>query len=101
MLLASIVAMFFTGQELFIKCVSPDITEHSICVGFIAGISDIDTNDKKLCLPDNINMGNLIDVYIDYMNDNPALNKYPAATLVASALNEKWMCSINKLPRKK
>lgn len=85
----------FTGNELKRNCGDTDVN-YGLCIGFILGVVDgvlIDTPpDSIICIPDGVSFGQMKDIVLKYMNDNPANLHFPGASLVFYALGEAFPC---------
>ena len=68
------------------------------CVSYLAGVSDAvggpekGINGIKFCFPAMTNQGQLMEIVINWLNDNPQNRHSNASTLVAKALSEEWPC---------
>jgi hypothetical protein len=84
-----------TGNELKRNCGDTG-AKYGLCVGFVVGVVDgvlIDSPpDSIICVPDGVSHGQMKDIVLKYMNDNPANLHFPAALLVFFALGEAFPC---------
>lgn len=64
-----------------------------LCVGIILGVEDNAHYDKKICVPNNANIGDRLMVVKNYVQTQPARMKEAYASLVFDALAQKWPCS--------
>ena len=64
-----------------------------LCVGIILGVEDNAHYDKKICVPDNINIRDRLIVVKNYVETQPNRMKEAYASLVFDALAQKWPCS--------
>jgi hypothetical protein len=60
-------------------------------IGYIVGV--VDTSDNVLfCTPDNVKIGQLIDIVKKYLRDNPEKRHRPASDLVIDSLSSVFPC---------
>jgi Rap1a immunity proteins len=64
-----------------------------LCVGIILGVEDNAHYDKKICVPNNINIRDRLIVVKNYVETQPKRMKEAYASLVFDALAQKWPCS--------
>ena len=64
-----------------------------LCVGIILGVEDNARYDKKICVPNNINIRDRLIVVKNYVETQPKRMKEAYASLVFDALAQKWPCS--------
>lgn len=64
-----------------------------LCVGIILGVEDNAHYDKKICIPNNINIRDRLIVVKNYVETQPKRMKEAYASLVFDALAQKWSCS--------
>jgi Rap1a immunity proteins len=64
-----------------------------LCVGIILGVEDNAHYDKKICIPNNINIRDRLIVVKNYVETQPKRLKEAYASLVFDALAQKWPCS--------
>ena len=64
-----------------------------LCVGIILGVEDNAHYDKKICVPDDINIRDRLIVVKNYVETQPNRMKEAYASLVFDALAQKWPCS--------
>lgn len=67
------------------------------CLGYVAGVSDTLTDLASLgilkgspCLPTGATPGQMADVVVKYLTENPKDRNLSPSSLVAGALNEAW-----------
>jgi hypothetical protein len=63
-----------------------------LCVGIILGVEDNAHYDKKICVPDNMNVKDRLLVVKSYVDTQPKRMKEAYASLVFDALAQKWPC---------
>jgi len=64
-----------------------------LCVGIIMGVEDNAHYDKKICVPNNIDIRDRLIVVKNYVETQPKRMKEAYASLVFDALAQKWPCS--------
>ena len=64
-----------------------------LCVGIILGVEDNAHYDKKICVPNNMNIRDRLIVVKSYVETQPKRMKEAYASLVFDALAQKWPCS--------
>ena len=68
-----------------------------ICFGYIQGVSDTlaVSGQKKgiYCLPSEVTMGQMMEVVVKYLKDNPGTRHEHSATLIRAAFHDAWPCS--------
>ena len=86
-------AGFITGNDLQRACLSRD----NMCVGFIGGIADAMgagniINGYRACLPAGVELGQVKDIVIQYLNANTQTRHLSAGGLVADAISNAFPC---------
>lgn len=64
-----------------------------LCVGIILGVEDNAHYDKKICVPNNMNIRDRLIAVKNYVETQPKRMKEAYASLVFDALAQKWPCS--------
>jgi hypothetical protein len=64
-----------------------------LCVGIILGVEDNAHYDKKICVPNDMNIRDRLMVVKSYVDTQPKRMKEAYASLVFDALVQKWPCS--------
>ena len=64
-----------------------------LCVGIILGVEDNAHYDKKICIPNNMNIRDRLMVVKSYVESQPKRMQEAYASLVFDALAQKWPCS--------
>jgi Rap1a immunity proteins len=64
--------------------------------GYVAGVHDSLKIQRCFCSPDRVSVGQVSDVVIKYLADNPDKRHYQAHILVRDALSKAWPCSLIK-----
>lgn len=88
-----------TGNTLFSKCEGQDGVMRGACIGYIEGISDeiqvmqrVGYMKRVYCPTADVNAGQLRDIVVKFLRDNPATRNQPAADLATTALIEAFAC---------
>jgi hypothetical protein len=101
-------AEFKTGNDLYSECTAPADWQRRFlfCYGYIEGIADandleglresgfMDPKAKRnaLCLPAGVQLGQLKDVVVQYLEGHPERRHRSAAALVELALSAAFPC---------
>lgn len=66
-----------------------------LCAGYVSGFLNRESLDKEhlICIPAAANNGQIMDVILAYMRDNPADRHQPSSALVYVALAKAFRCS--------
>jgi hypothetical protein len=83
-------ANFKSGNQLLQECSTPGADQ--ICLGYIQGIVDAETDMARTCLPGSVTPGQARDIAIKLLDDHPELRHYTASSLVTRALAEAFPC---------
>jgi hypothetical protein len=92
---------FLSGDTLFERCTRGDETGDDFCIGYVAGSVDMlislqrqgPPGAKQACMPQGVTLGQVRDVVIKYLSDEPQFRKLDAAALVITALEQAFPCS--------
>lgn len=80
------------GNDLSHYCdQNADAVATGICIGYISGIAD--SLVDVLCIPPDVEAGQLVKQTVKFMNENPAQLHHDAAPIVGAALQEGFPCS--------
>lgn len=82
---------FMTSNDLKNFCNGNDF-QQGICFGFIVGVNDLGVN-TSFCTPTNVTAGQLRDIVIKFLNDNPAELHKPAVANAMFALRNVFPCN--------
>jgi hypothetical protein len=82
-------AVFYDGNELLGKCQDAYAVTQGWCLGFVAGVAD---TTRGACLPQDVILGQVRDVVVGYIWNNPQLRHYSASTLAGWALTQAFPC---------
>lgn len=77
------------GNVLARYCDGQDV-DKGICIGYVSGVAD--SISASVCIPPDVETGQLVKTTINYMNRNPALLHHDAAPIVVAALEEGFPC---------
>ncbi len=82
---------FESGNTLLPKCKG---TGENYCLGYVAGVQDMfsDMQDTPFCMPPNITVGQITDVFILHLEENPSKRHYTANSLFFNAMNDAFPC---------
>ena len=93
---------FMSGNDLLDRCRLVDIGDYEggvgfgFCLGYTLGIVDVmigqEIHGSQLCSPDNVEGGQLRDIVVQYLEENPAERHFSAESLVAKVLSEAFPC---------
>lgn len=82
-----------TGNSLYRRCRGQG-SNPSICIGYISGVYDAltSTNELRACLPDRVEIGQLVEIVDNAIRDDPATRQRPAASLAKEAWERSYPC---------
>lgn len=88
---------FADGHDLWESCsalyeADGDSSGRGFCFGYVEGATDSLTTDGIVCIPDGTKFGQLVDVVVEFLRDNPDEYDEPASDLVFYALIARWAC---------
>jgi Rap1a immunity proteins len=88
------------GNGLLEACTSRQPLQGAMCIGYIRGVIDGENmmgtalNKRPLvCLPQGVTLGQVEDVIVKYLKDNPAERNKPSAGLIGIAAASAWPCA--------
>ena len=93
-----------TGNELYSQCQDGEKTNGAAppawgyCLGYISGTFMATRGANKgvgrvtFCAPSKVTKGQVRDIVVKWLEDNPAQRHYMAPSLIASALSEAYPC---------
>jgi hypothetical protein len=88
------------GNGLLEACTSRQPLQGAMCIGYIRGVIDGENmmgtalNKKPLvCLSEGVTLGQVEDVVVKYLKDNPAERNKPSAGLIGIAAATAWPCA--------
>jgi hypothetical protein len=85
---------FYTGNRLFRYCEQ----KSESCTGYIAGIVDtimvtnVVMKPSMICITGNIELGQAVDIAMNYMRAHPEGRQHNAASMVFVALSKAFPC---------
>src|SRR5262249_7966544 len=105
------IGAWMDGNQLYSDCVAAEhaATEYTRCAGYVRGISDAAAAEEnsshpsqlnssgqiagfRWCTPQEVRLGQMVDVVAKFLHDHPERGHYAAAGLVAHALATAWPC---------
>lgn len=78
-----------TGNKLTEICKTESGYQYGVCLGFINGVAAL---QKQACIPEGVKFGQLKDVVLKYISENPEHRHKPATAIITSALAQVWVC---------
>ena len=88
-----------TGNELLEACEGSEPFQQAFCLGYVTGASDVDGAEgaafperRRSCVPDSVSNGQLKDVVVKYLKDNPEERHILAAILVVKSVAKAFPC---------
>ncbi len=86
-------AQFYSGNQLKEQCnKATGSYGRGVCHGYVAGINDAG-GDILFCTPSNVTLGQITDMVIKYINENPAQLHNSADRIVISAISKDFPCN--------
>jgi len=94
---AQLVSYMGDGNKVLILCTHPEGFKG--CYGYIAGIADSmaggnPVGGKRACIQKEVTAGQLVDVTVNYLTQNPAERHVMGSHLVAAALAQAFPCRV-------
>jgi hypothetical protein len=80
---------FVTGDDLSSKC----SINSPMCMGYIAGVSDIMSTNGDICLPKNATVQQIVDIVAKYLSDHPERRHFSASSESGIALMQAFPCT--------
>jgi Rap1a immunity proteins len=77
-----------TGDDLSSKC----SINSPICIGYVAGVSDIMSTNGDICLPSDATIQQIVDTVAKYLSDHPEKRHYSASSQSGIALMQAFPC---------
>jgi hypothetical protein len=92
------------GNELYEWCAGKDTKENkALCKGFVMGAADhfiVSEHEQgrystkhKGCIPEDATPGRLVEIVVQWLEDNPHDRYFRAAAIVVTAIKEAFQCS--------
>lgn len=91
-------ATFYDGNRLQSLCTEEGQIGLTMCMGYISGVSDTIDSSKnnlfgyKVCQPQRVSVGQIKDISVVWLKQNPQFRHFPATVLVIAALAEAFPC---------
>ncbi|HAD86585.1 MAG TPA: hypothetical protein DCG48_04415 [Rhodospirillaceae bacterium] len=95
---------FETGNSLYSDCEGEDFKKFK-CFGYVVGAYDMHAfmaaaikrsgGKQVICGPDGLTVGQMRDVVVKYLKDNPDKRHHPASILAFAAFADAWPCPNN------
>ena len=95
-------AEFKTGQQIqsglqdWYSKPSNDIVNAAVSFGYVLGVYDALTGVTMFCPPNNVSQGQVVQVVLKFLNQNPEKLHFSADSLVVKALQQAWPCAKTK-----
>lgn len=83
-------AVFETGNTVYSDCETDLMAAEGYCIGVIVGTAD--GLDLHKCLPNTVTKGQLRDVVVLWLRNNPDQRHQPIADIVRAALKKSFGC---------
>ena len=95
------------GDMLYAHCLSSDLYARGICLGYVEGVADAGEQEVlagasvsggstlgiwRWCIPTGTASGQVRDIVVKFLRENPVQRHLAAAGVVASALQHTWPC---------
>lgn len=77
---------FVSGNELYDRC----LKSQGFCLGYVAAVQD--GTRYATCTPADIKLGQLADVVLKHLTNNPEARHLDADVLVIDAIKRAWPC---------
>jgi hypothetical protein len=91
-------AEFLDGNKLFSICTSGVLADRADCLGYTSGVFDA-LQSVRWCAPENVTRGQVRDIILQFLTNNPALRSQGSAdVLIRSALEPVWPCANRQQP---
>jgi len=81
---------FWDGNTLYASCITRG--NAASCDGYIAGVADTLEMTRTICIPPRVTSGQLVDVVIKFLKDNPESRHYAGASEATIALGRAFPC---------
>lgn len=87
-------AGFNDGNRALSRCTSTQDHDISYCLGLIAGLTDgvLDSTTNVICLPQNVTIGQLRDVLLRHLANNPESRHVGAGAIMFVSLITAFPC---------
>ncbi len=83
-------AAIYDANEILFSCEQG----HLRCIYYLAGVQDVwnDLDSKKHCMPDDVKLAELKEVFIQYAKENPEKLNFSASSVTTNAFNKAFPC---------
>jgi hypothetical protein len=87
----------YSGNDILKMCTSTSVNDQNFCAGYSSGIFEeirlVHVVQKTQdCVPVGVTYGQVEDVIVKYLKDNPADRNSAAVFLVTAAIGDAWKC---------
>jgi hypothetical protein len=92
-------AQYMNGDDLLRNCDGNGI-RYGLCLGYVEGVVD-DADMVRLksgrpeCVPPGVEAGQLVDIVVNYLRENPARRKVAAGFSITDAIGAAWGCKLS------
>jgi hypothetical protein len=88
-----------SGNDLYAACKSGDDIEIGMCIGFITGVTSGVQTDREIakvppawCIRKGVTQGQMRDITLKFMEDDPSIRDQDAAGIVIFAMARAFPC---------
>ena len=83
-------AAIYDGNEILFSCKKGNLK----CIYYLAGVHDArnDLDSKEYCMPDDVKLAELKEVFIQYAKENPEKLNFSASSVTTNAFNKAFPC---------
>jgi Rap1a immunity proteins len=89
---SAVAAALSTGNEFLTMCDTEEPIGRVFCAGYVSGIAGMLSDQRLICVPSNVTAGQMKQVALRYLQDNPKIVHHPPASLIAFALIGAFAC---------
>jgi hypothetical protein len=89
---SAIAAAPATGNEFLIMCNTEEPIRRVFCAGYVSGIAGMLSDQRLICVPSNVTAGQMKQVALKFLQDNPQIAHHPPASLISFALIKAFAC---------
>lgn len=87
---------FDTGNDFLANCTDQSAFRQGHCAGYVAAVADtlpaISEGYGTPCIPASASLKQLMDISLQYVEDQPALRHHAAASLIFEAIKAAFPC---------
>lgn len=84
-------AAWYTGNDLLARC-NAGGEPAMLCAGYVVGIADAFAANDNFCIPASVNLRQLVDVFVRFLEQHPDERHLQGSGLVARALAKAFPC---------